>query len=142
MSFALPTAPRSTKKATQARDLEIKAPRKGNQRDFGIKVHVGTDRRGVDHSLMTTDAATAETTQLLNLLHGKETALLGDEAYDNADFKQHAKARAGRHLVNNCGLRTPYPDAINATRSRSRERTAFAPSCTPDQRTCPHSHKR
>ncbi len=40
-------APPSTKNAAQARDPEMKQTRKGKQWHFGMKVHVGTDRRGL-----------------------------------------------------------------------------------------------
>src|SRR5262245_44654800 len=57
-------APSSTKNATKTRDPEMKQTRKGNQWYFGMKAHVGTDCRGVVHSLVTTDAAVADVTQL------------------------------------------------------------------------------
>jgi IS5 family transposase len=38
-------APPSTKNAAQERDPEMKQTRKGKQWRFGMKVHVGTDRR-------------------------------------------------------------------------------------------------
>jgi transposase, IS5 family len=63
-------APSSTKHATPPRDPEMKQTRKGNQWYFGTKVHVGTDTRGLVHTLTTTDAATADMTQLDELLHG------------------------------------------------------------------------
>ena len=66
-------APSSTKNATKTRDPEMKQTRKGNQWYFGMKVHVGTDTRGLVHTLTTTDAATADITQLDELLHGHES---------------------------------------------------------------------
>lgn len=53
-------APSSTKNATQTRDPEMRQTKKGNQWYFGMKVHVGTDRPGVIHTVTTTDAATAD----------------------------------------------------------------------------------
>jgi hypothetical protein len=64
-------APSLTKNRTQTRDPEMKQTKKGNQWYFGTKLHVGTDRRGLIHSLTTTDAATADITQLPQLLHGQ-----------------------------------------------------------------------
>ena len=63
-------APSSTKNATKTRDPAMKQTRKGNQWYFGMKVHVETDTRGLMHSLTTTDASTADITQLDDLLHG------------------------------------------------------------------------
>ena len=115
-------APSSTKNATKTRDPEMKQTRKGNQWYFGLKIHVGTDTRGVVHSLTTTDAAQHDSTQLPQLLHGQESTLYGDKAYDNADTKAHWEAEGGRYRVNKRGQRTPRRDAVNATRSRVRAR--------------------
>jgi len=73
-------SPSSTKNATETRDPAMKQTRKGNQWYFGKKIHMGTDSRGLIHSLTTTDAATADITQLDHLLHGHDTALYGDKA--------------------------------------------------------------
>jgi hypothetical protein len=48
-------APSSTKNAAQARDPEMHQTRKGNQWYFGMKLHVGTDLRGLVHHLTATD---------------------------------------------------------------------------------------
>jgi len=115
-------APSSTKNATKTRDPEMKQTRKGNQWYFGMKVHIGTDTRGVVHSLTTTDAAQHDATQLPQLLHGQETTLYGDKAYDNADTKAHWEAEGGTYRVNKRGKRTKRWDRINAARSRVRAR--------------------
>ncbi len=73
---------------------------KGNQWYFGMKLHVGTDTRGVMHSLTTTDAATADITQLPQLVHGQESTLYGDKAYYKADHKQGWEAGGGTYRVN------------------------------------------
>lgn len=113
-------APSSTKNATQTRDPDMRQTRKGNQWYFGMEVHVGTDRRGVIHTITTTDAATADITQLPHLLHGQETMLHGDKAYDKAEDMLQWELSGGWYLVNKCGKRTAYWDAINRTRSRIR----------------------
>jgi IS5 family transposase len=115
-------APSSTKNATKTRDPEMKQTRKGNQWYFGMKVHIGTDTRGLVHSLTTTNAAQHDATQLAQLLHGQETTLYGDKAYDSADTKAHWEAEGGTYRVNKRGKRTKYWDRINATRSRVRAR--------------------
>jgi IS5 family transposase len=113
-------APSSTKNATQTRDPEMRQTKKGNQWYFGMKVHIGTDHRGVIHAITTTDAATADITQLPHLLHGQETTLHGDKAYYKAEDKLQWELSGGRYLVNKRGPRTDYWDAINRTRSRIR----------------------
>lgn len=115
-------APSSTKNATGTRDPEMRQTRKGNQWYFGMKVHVGTDTRGLVHTVTTTDAAQADITQLPALLHGAETTLYGDKAYYKADDKLHWECSGGKYRVNKSGTRTVRWDAINAARSRVRAR--------------------
>src|SRR5215469_1099877 len=57
-------APTSTKNADGARDPEMHQVRKGKDWHFGMKAHVGTDRRGIVHSLSTTPANTSDITQV------------------------------------------------------------------------------
>ena len=115
-------APSSTKNATKTRDPAMKQTRKGQQWYFGMKVHVGTDTRGLVHSLTTTDAAQADITQLPHLLTGHESDLYGDKAYYKQDHKAHWTAGGGRYRVNKSGTRTEQTDAHNAARSRVRAR--------------------
>jgi transposase, IS5 family len=68
-------APSSTKNAAQQRDPEMRQVRKGNTWYFGMKLHIGTDPRGVVHSLTATEAASAEIAQVPALLRGDERAL-------------------------------------------------------------------
>ena len=115
-------APSSTKNATKTRDPAMKQTRKGQQWYFGMKVHIGTDTRGLVHSLTTTDAAQADITQLPHLLTGEESDLYGDKAYYKQDHKAHWTAGGGRYRVNKSGTRTAQTDAHNAARSRVRAR--------------------
>ncbi len=119
-------APSSTKNATKTRDPEMKQKRKGNQWYFGMKLHIGTDRRGAIHSLVTTHAAAADLTQLPQLLHGQETTRHGDKAYDKAENKLQWELSGGRYLVNQSGKRTAYKDSINRIRSKRRARVEHA----------------
>ena len=48
---AIIAAPSSTKNATGARNPEMKQTRKGKNWQFGMKLQIGTDRRGVVHSV-------------------------------------------------------------------------------------------
>src|SRR5260370_36519889 len=90
-------APSSTKNAAQARDPEMHQTRKGNTWYFGMKLHVGTDPRGLVHSLTTTDAAQADAPQLPALGHGAERAIYGDRADWSAGLR-HAFRRRGVRL--------------------------------------------
>ncbi len=124
-------APSSTKNATGTRDPEMKQTRKGNQWYFGMKAHVGTDVRGVVHSLATTDAAQADITQLPALLHGEERVLYGDKGYWKAEDRRLCEQAGIRYRVNRRGTdehpaTTPYWKRINRARSRIRARGEHA----------------
>src|SRR6202167_3724865 len=79
-------APSSTKNATTTRDPEMKQTRKGRNWHFGMKLHVGTDPRGIVHTVRATDAAVADITQLPDLVHGQEREVFGDQAYWSRRF--------------------------------------------------------
>ncbi len=93
-------APSSTKNATGTRDPEMKQTRKGNNWHFGMKLHIGTDRRGTVHSVTATHAAESDIKQLPNLLHGEESVLYGDQAYWKEADRQAFEARGVRYRVN------------------------------------------
>jgi transposase, IS5 family len=75
-------APSSTKNASGERDPEMHQTRKGNQWYFGMKAHVGVDsKEGIVHSVCSTAASVADKHMLRDLLHGQETKVWGDAAY-------------------------------------------------------------
>jgi hypothetical protein len=53
-------APSSTKNASAARDPEMKQTRKGKSWHFGMKLHIGADKRGIIHTVTATHAGAAE----------------------------------------------------------------------------------
>ena len=123
-------APPSTKNAEKARDPEMHQTKKGQQWHFGMKAHVGTDKRGIVHSLATTAANEADISQLPQLLHGQEKELLGDQAYWSEFHRQCAKQAGVRYRVNRRGTKsnplTEYQKAINRARSKVRARGEHA----------------
>jgi IS5 family transposase len=123
-------APSSTKNAAEARDPEMRQTKKGQQWHFGMKVHVGTDPRGLVHHLTGTDAATADITQLPALLHGQEDDLFGDQAYWKAEHREMWRLSGGRYRVNRRGTKarplTAFQERINRSRSRHRARGEHA----------------
>jgi IS5 family transposase len=123
-------APSSTKNGTESRDPEMKQTKKGNNWHFGMKVHVGTDKCGVVHSLTATHAATADITQLDALLHGEERTIFGDQAYWKEADRQRFRAAGVRYRVNRRGTAqrplTDYQKNINRSRSRTRARGEHA----------------
>ena len=118
-------APSSTKNATGTRDPEMKQTRKGKSWHFGMKLHIGTDRRGIVHSLVATHAAASDLQQLPELLHGEESALYGDQAYWKEADREAFEEQGVRYRVNR---RAPGGNKnlskrwrrINRARSRTR----------------------
>jgi transposase, IS5 family len=117
----------STKNESKTRDSEMKQTRKGKNWHFGMKLHIGTDRRGTVHSLTATHAAATDRSQLEHLMHGKETVLYGDQAYWKQSDREAFEAQGVRYRVNRRGPRgnkslTEHQRWINRTRSRTRAR--------------------
>jgi IS5 family transposase len=123
-------APPSTKNAEGARDPEMHQTMKGKDWHFGMKAHVGTDKRGIVHSLSTTPANVADITELPKLLHGGEREVFGDQAYWSESHRQGALKRGIRYRINRRGSRskplTEYQRFINRCRSSARARGEHA----------------
>ncbi len=123
MDATIIAAPSSTKNATHTRDPEMKQTRQGKTWHFGMKLHVGTDRKGRVHSLTATHAGAHDLTQLPALVHGEERALYGDQAYWKEADRQAFEARGVRYRVN----RRPRPHRLLSARwrqiNRARSRT-------------------
>ena len=88
----------------------MRQTKKGQQWYFGMKVHVGTDIRGIVQTLTTTDAATSDISQLSDLLHGHEPTLFGDKAYYKAEDKAQWEAAGGAYRINRRGKRSAHSD--------------------------------
>jgi IS5 family transposase len=93
-------APSSTKNATASRDPEMKQTRKGRNWHFGMKLHIGADPRGMVHTVIATDAAAADITELPDLLHGRERVIFGDQVYWKEADRQAFAARGVRYRIN------------------------------------------
>lgn len=123
-------APTSTKNADGTRDPEMHQARKGRDWYFGMKAHVGTDRRGIVHSLVTTAANTADITQMPHLLHGQESEVFGDQAYWSELHRQGAKTKGVRYRINRRRTGheplTAHQKLINRARSKARARCEHA----------------
>lgn len=123
-------APPSTKNAEGARDPEMRQAKKGKDWYFGMKAHVGTDRRGIVHSLSTSSANEADITQMHKLLHGDEREVFGDQAYWSESHRQAARARGIRYRINRRpngrDPLTAHQRAINRIRSATRARGEHA----------------
>ena len=104
--------------------------KKGKDWHFGMKAHVGTDRRGIVHSLTTTPANVSDISQLPALLHGQESELFGDQAYWSEFHRQCARVSGIRYRVNRRGTSakplTEHQKMINRIRSSARARGEHA----------------
>lgn len=120
------SAPSSTKNQKRERDPEMRQTRKGNTWYFGMKVHVGTDKNGLVHTLTTTNAAQSDIKQMHDLLHGEEEVVYGDSAYwkkaDRAAFrKKGIRYRINKRATRNNPL-SPRWRQVNRARSTVRAR--------------------
>ena len=76
------SAPSSTKNQDGKRDPEMHQTRKGNEWHFGMKAHIGVDSATkIIHSVAATSANVHDSHLLPELLHGNETRVWGDSAY-------------------------------------------------------------
>ena len=82
------------------------------------------------HNVIATHAATADITQLKDLLHGEESTIFGDQAYWKEDDRTQWQLAGGRYRVNRRGTRkhplTAHQKSINRSRSRRRARGEHA----------------
>jgi IS5 family transposase len=122
-------APSSTKNASATRDPEMKQTRKGKNWHFGMKLHIGADKRGIVHTVRATNAAVADITQLPDLLHGQEREVFDDQAYWKEDDRAFLESWGVRYRINRRPSRRPLSKRwrmINRARSRTRARGEHA----------------
>jgi len=109
----------------------MKQGRTGSGWHFGMKLHVGTDRKGRVHSVTATHAGAADITQMPDLVHGEERVVYGDQAYWKEADRQAFEARGVRYRVNRRAANKKEKlnqrwRAINRARSRTRARGEHA----------------
>jgi len=127
-------APSSTKNKSGERDPEMHQVRKGNQWHFGMKAHVGVDAETkLVHSVAATAANVADVKMLPVLLHGNETAVWGDQAYQGqaAVLAEHAPQAEDRTCRRWRSKLHVWPEVREANRIKSKTRSrvehVFAP---------------
>lgn len=124
------SAPTSTKNEKHERDPEMHQTMKGKDWHFGMKVHVGTDKRGLVHSLVAGPANEADITRLDELLHGQESEVFGDQVYWSEDHRLQCKYAGIRYRVNRRPSHSrklnEHQRTINRIRSRTRARGEHA----------------
>ncbi len=116
------SAPSSTKNATKSRDPEMHRTKKGNQWYFGMKAHFGVDSKTkVIHAVVATAANVHDATVLPDLLHGEETRVWGDRAYQGQGDVIRKHAPRVKDFTNR---RYRYRDAVDeAEKARNRTKS-------------------
>jgi IS5 family transposase len=121
-------APSSTKNREQSRDPEMHQTRKGKQWYFGMKAHVGVDSKTkIIHTAAATAAHVSDATVLPDLLHGEETRVWGDGAYQGqTEVIREVAPRAQDFTQRRCRYQGKIVDEVawakNRTKSKVRAR--------------------
>ncbi len=119
-------APSSTKNEKQERDPEMRQTKKGKQWYLGMKAHVGVDsKHKIVHSAVVTPANVSDAAVLPELLHGEETRVWGDGAYQGQTEAIHSVAPRARDFTQRrCRYKGRVDEAERArNRSKSRVRS-------------------
>jgi len=99
-------APCSTKNKDKARDPEMHSSKKGNQRYFGMKAHIGVDAdSGLVHTVRGTSGHVSDIAEGNTLLHGQETVAFGDAGYQGIEKRPDAKTGVTWHVAMRPGKR-------------------------------------
>ena len=88
--------PPSTQHRAQARDPDMTQTKQGNAWSFGMKMHIGTDLRGIVHTTVATTAAVHDAQVLEDCLHGEERAIYGNRA-DADEARRRSCSRRREH---------------------------------------------
>jgi IS5 family transposase len=119
-------SPASTKNREQKRDSEMHSTRKSNQYYFGMKAHVGTDTRGIVHTLEVSHAGVHDSQMIDELVHGEEKEIYGDKGYSSAVKKQEYEEKGVKWRVNSRGCRwRQLTEAENDTNHHNNQTRAF-----------------
>lgn len=85
----------STKNKDGKGDPEMHQSKKGNDWHFGMKAHIGFDASsGLVHTVIGTAGNVSDVTQAGTLLHGEESAALGDAGYQGVEKRPENQGKA------------------------------------------------
>lgn len=116
-------APSSTKNADKARDPDMHQTAKGKQWYFGMKAHMGIDSKSkLIHSATATAAHVADSPVLPRLLHGRETRVWGDRAYQGQTAVIRAVAPQAQDFTNRRVRRQGIVDVVEWAKNRTKSR--------------------
>jgi IS5 family transposase len=115
------SAPSSTKNKDQRRDPDMHQTKKGNQWYFGMKAHIGVDSRTkVIHAVVATAANVHDSVCLPDLLHGGETKVWGDSAYQGQAGVLRGRAPQAQDLTNRRYRRRGEVDEVERSKNRTK----------------------
>jgi len=115
------SAPPSTKNKDRARDPDMHQTKKGNQWFFGMKAHIGVDSRTkVIHAVAATAANVHDAACLPDLLHGEETKVWGDSAYQGQGAVIAACAPAAQDMTNRRYRRNGVVDEVVRAKNKTK----------------------
>src|SRR5271155_3540507 len=117
-------APSSTKNREQSRDPEMHQTKKGKNWYFGMKAHVGVDSKTkIIHAAVATAANVSDGTVLPDLLHGEETRVWGDGAYQGqSDVIRECAPRAQDFTQRRCRYKGQIVDAVAWAKNRTKSK--------------------
>jgi IS5 family transposase len=96
--------------------------RKGNQWYFGVKGHIGVvSKEKVIHSIDVTPANVHDSQSVTGLLHGGETKVWGDSAYQGQKEAIRKAAPKARDMTNKSGARHNPLSKLDRTKNRTKE---------------------
>jgi IS5 family transposase len=85
-------APSSAKNSAKNRDPEMKSTKKGNQRHFGMKAHIGADAgTGIVHSVEVTGANAHDLDAAAKLIRPDDEVINGDAGYAGIEEREEVK---------------------------------------------------
>lgn len=117
------SAPSSTKNREGKRDPDMHQTRKGNQWYFGMKGHFGVDSKTkLIHAVAATPANVHDSVCLPDLLHGEETRVWGDSAYQGLGEVIRECAPQARDFTNRRYRRQGVVDEVQRARNRTKSR--------------------
>lgn len=115
------SAPSSTKNKDRARDPDMHQTKKGNQWFFGMKAHIGVDSRTkLIHAVAATAANVHDATCVPDLLHGEETRVWGDSAYQGQGDVIRDCARNAQDLTNRRYRRNGEVDEVERAKNKTK----------------------
>ena len=123
MDATIIAAPSSTKNASGQRDPEMRQVKKGNQWHFGMKAHIGVDSaEKIIHTVVATAANVHDSQMTGQLLHGRETKVWGDSAYQGQTAAIKAAAPAAQDMTHKRGARNHPLSEADVAKNRNKSK--------------------